>query len=141
MTPRKPRQQGYTLLELLLTVSIVTIVTSIALPSYQNHVKRSHRSDAMSALMRVANAQEKFYLQNNTYASTLAELDITGTRSGFYDLTIPVANVNEFRAEARPATGGPQVGDDNCSLFSIDATGALNAQSSGGGATTADCWR
>lgn len=140
MTPRKPRQQGYTLLELLLTVSIVTIVTSIALPSYQNHVMRSHRSDAMGALMQVANAQEKFYLQNNTYASSLTDLNITGTRSGYYDLTIPVADVNEFRAEAQAASGGPQAGDDTCQTFTIDSTGALSAQGTGGDTTT-ECWR
>jgi type IV pilus assembly protein PilE len=140
MTPCKPRQQGYTLLELLLTVSIVTIVTSIALPSYQNHVLRSHRSDAMSGLMQVANAQEKFYLQNNTYASTLAELNIDGTRSGYYDLTIPVADVNEFQAVATPASGSPQAGDDTCATFTIDSTGALGATGSGGDTTT-ECWR
>ncbi|MFK7886839.1 MAG: type IV pilin protein [Gammaproteobacteria bacterium] len=141
MTPRLPRQQGYTLLELLLTVSIVTIVTSIALPSYQNHVRRSHRSDAMSALMLVANAQEKFYLQNNTYTSTLSDLNITGTRSGFYDLTIPTADVNTFTAQAQIASGGAQVGDDLCTTFTIDATGALGAASSASADTTTDCWR
>lgn len=141
MTPRKPRQQGYTLLELLLTVSIVTIITSIALPSYQNHVRRSHRGDAMSALMRIANAQEKFYLQNNTYTSTLADLNITGTQNGYYDLSITAADVDEFEAEASIVSGGPQDGDDQCEVFTIDSTGALGAESGGGANTTTDCWR
>ncbi|MFK8015410.1 MAG: type IV pilin protein [Gammaproteobacteria bacterium] len=140
MTHRPSRQHGYTLMELLITVSIITIVTSIALPSYQNHVMRSHRTDAMGALLRVANAQEKFYLQNNSYTGDLAELNITGTESGYYDLTIADADVNGFTATATASSGGPQENDSKCQNFTIDATGALGAGSSGVDNTT-ECWR
>lgn len=135
------RQRGYTLMELLLTVSIITIVTSIALPSYRQHVTRSHRGDAMSALLRVANAQEKFYLQNNTYTDTLADLNITSTANDYYGLTIDNADVNTFSASATPKPGGPQAGDDQCATFAIDASGALSATDSGGGDNTNFCWR
>lgn len=141
MSSRRPRQHGYTLLELLLTVSIVTIVTSIALPSYQNHVRRSHRGDAMAALMRIANAQEKWYLQNNTYTSSLTDLQVQTTQNGYYDLSVTNADVDGFTATATIKSGGPQDGDDNCATFSIDATGALGAASGGGGDTTVQCWR
>lgn len=141
MSSRRPRQHGYTLLELLLTVSIVTIVTSIALPSYQNHVRRSHRGDAMSALMRIANAQEKWYLQNNTYTASLADLQVETTQNGYYTLSVTSADVDGFTASAVIKNGGAQEGDDNCSTFTIDATGALGAQSGGGADTTVQCWR
>lgn len=141
MIQRPPRQRGYTLMELLLTVSIITIVASIALPSYRQHVKRSHRGDAMAALMRVANAQEKFYLQNNTYAGTLAELNITSTANDYYTLSIVDANINAFSATAIPKSGGPQADDDQCATFAIDSTGALSATNSGGADNTSYCWR
>ena len=141
MTQRPIRQYGYTLMELLLTVSIITLVTSIALPSYRNHVTRSHRGDAMSALMRIANAQEKFYLQNNTYAGTLAELNITTTAKDYYALSIDSADINAFSASATPTSGGPQDGDDACATFTIDSTGALGATTGGGADNTSFCWR
>lgn len=141
MPQRRSRQRGYTLLELLLTVSIVTIVTSIALPSYQNHVRRSHRGDAMSALMRIANAQEKFYLQNNTYSNSLADLDVEETQNDYYTLALSGVDVNGFTATASIKAGGAQVGDDLCTQFGIDATGALSARNNGGGDTTTQCWR
>ncbi len=140
MSPRRPRQHGYTLLELLLTVSIVTIITSIALPSCQNHVRRSHRGDAMSALMRIANAQEKWYLQNNTYTTSLDDLEVTETQNDYYALSVDNADVNGFTATATARSGGPQAGDDLCETFTIDATGALGA-TGGGGDTTVECWR
>jgi type IV pilus assembly protein PilE len=128
-------------MELLLTVSIITIVTSIALPSYRQHVTRSHRGDAMAALLRVASAQEKFYLQNNTYAATLAELDITSTRNDYYALAIDSADINAFSASATPKTGGPQASDDQCASFAIDSSGTLSATDGGGGDNTSFCWR
>ncbi len=141
MTDRPSKQTGYTLLELLITVSIITIVTSIALPSYQKHVQRSHRGDAMAALLKIANAQEKFYLQNNTYTTVLTDLNIDGTANGYYTLTINNADVDEFSASADPQSGGPQADDDTCAQFTIDSTGALGATDSGGGDNTTACWR
>ena len=141
MSSRRTHQHGYTLLELLLTVSIVTIITSIALPSYQNHVRRSHRGDAMAALMRIANAQEKWYLQNNTYSSSLTDLEVENTQNGYYTLSVDSADVDGFTASATAKSGGPQEGDDTCQSFSIDATGALGAESEGGSDTTVQCWR
>jgi type IV pilus assembly protein PilE len=128
-------------MELLVTVAIVTVVTSIALPSYKNHVIRSHRGDAMAALLRVANAQEKFYLQNNTYTDDLADLNIDGTDHGYYDLAITAADVNGFTATAETANGGPQEDDDACNRYQIDSTGARSASDGGGGDNTTYCWR
>lgn len=141
MIKRPTRQTGYSLMELLVTVALVTVVTSIALPSYRNHVTRSHRGDAMTALLKIANAQEKFYLQNNTYTTSLNDLDIAGTDNGYYSLSIPNADVNVFSATATPAAGGPQADDDQCAQFAIDSTGTRSATNSGGGDSTQACWR
>lgn len=141
MSMRNSKQAGYSLMELMVTVAIVTVVTSIALPSYRNHVTRSHRGDAMTALLRVASAQEKFYLQNNTYTTSLADLNIAGTQYDYYTLTIPTGDVNTFRVVATTRSGGPQDGDDTCTQFSIDSAGTRAAQDSGGGDNTVNCWR
>ena len=73
---------------------------SLALPSYQQHVMRSHRGDAMSALMRLAKQQEKWYLQNNTYSSSLTDLKVPATENGYYTLSITAADADTFSATA-----------------------------------------
>ena len=46
------RQQGVTLIELVVVMIIVGILTAIAVPSYRNYVLRSQRSDAKDAVSR-----------------------------------------------------------------------------------------
>jgi len=68
---KKRNQTGVTLLELMTVVVIIGVLTSIAIPSYRRYTLRAQRSDATAALLRIAAAQEKFYLQNNTYTTTV----------------------------------------------------------------------
>jgi type IV pilus assembly protein PilE len=136
------RMHGVTLIELMIVIVIVGILASIAVPSYRNYVVRAQRTDAMSALLRVAAAQEKFYLQNNTYADddALADdppagLGISATENGWYDLAITSADLTrEFTVTATPVAGGAQATDAHCASFSLTSAGAKSA-------TNTDCWR
>ena len=62
------RQNGFTLIELMITVVIVAILASIAMPAYQEYVKRGHRAAAQSEMMDIANRQQQFLLANRAYA-------------------------------------------------------------------------
>jgi len=75
------RQRGMTLMEIIVVVVIVGLLAAIAVPSYRQYVIRTQRTDATVALLRLATAQEKFYLQNNTYADN-ALLDDDPRRPG-----------------------------------------------------------
>ncbi|MEM7083571.1 MAG: type IV pilin protein [Pseudomonadota bacterium] len=136
------KQGGFSLIELMITVVIIAIVTSIALPSYREHVQRTHRTDATAALLRVAAEQEKFYIANNTYTDDLTDLDIDGTEEGLYTLTIDAGAdlVTTFTATASPKAGESQENDTKCSSFSIDASGNRTASDSGSGDSTDACW-
>ena len=67
------QHQGFTLIELLITVAIIGILAAIAIPGYQNHIIRSNRAAAQSAMMEIASRQQQYLLANRSYAS-LAEL-------------------------------------------------------------------
>lgn len=122
------KQQGFSLIELLITVVIISIITSIALPSYQEHVKRSHRTDATAALLLVAAEQEKFYLANNAYTTTLSDLGIDGTQEGYYTLEITSSDLTtQFVATATPKSGEPPASDGKCTEFSLDSAGTRRA--------------
>lgn len=64
------RQNGFTLVELMVVVAIVAILAAIALPSYQEFVKRGHRAAAQSEMMDIANRQQQLLLANRNYAAT-----------------------------------------------------------------------
>ena len=61
------RQWGFTLIEVIVTVAIVGILASIALPSYRNQVMRSNRSAVQGYMLNVMNRQEQFRLDTRQY--------------------------------------------------------------------------
>ncbi len=134
----KSRQHGITLIELMIVVAIVAIMASIAIPAYGRYVMRANRVDGTAALLRLAAAQERFYLQNNTYAATPAALGINGTENGFYALAVNGASAAGYTATA--TAQGRQADDDDCDVFSINQLGQRTS-TGGGSDTSAICWR
>lgn len=64
-------QSGFTLVEVMIVVAIVAILASIALPSYQEHVRRGHRAAAQTEMMDIASRQQQYFLANRQYATKL----------------------------------------------------------------------
>lgn len=71
------RQSGFTLIELMITVAVIGILTMVAMPSYQDYVRRTHRAAAQGEMMDIANRQQQFLLANRAYATTLAAMSYT----------------------------------------------------------------
>ena len=142
--------RGVTLMELLIVIVVIGILASIAVPSYRQYMMRAQRVDATAALLRVAAAQEKYYLQNNRYADNAllsanqpGGLGITGTAKGFYSLTVanPTDPTVDFVVTATTVSSGPQGNDTNCATFTIDQSGAKTATNSSAADNTDKCWR
>jgi type IV pilus assembly protein PilE len=139
---------GVTLMELLVVVVIIGILASIAVPSYRSYMLRAQRTDATAALLRIAAAQEKFYLQNNTYATNaqLATappngLGIGATEHGYYNLSITAQSAAGFTAQAVAPSTSAQYRDTDCRTFTINETGQKTALNASATTNTATCWR
>jgi len=147
------RQQGMTLIELIVVVVIIGILAAVAVPSYRNYVIRSQRTDATKALLRLATAQEKFYLQNNRYALESERatappdgLGIAATENGWYTLSVVApanlaAAADGFTIRAVPVSPGPQASDTACVRFEVTDRGVRSALKSGATDNTAECWK
>lgn len=88
------RQHGFTLIEVMIVVVIIGILASIALPAYQEYVKRGHRAAAQSEMMDIANRLQQFFLANRSFTDSMDDLSYTlpGTVDAQYDADISVAN-------------------------------------------------
>ena len=122
-TPEK-KARGFTLIELMIAVAIVAILASIAIPAYQKSVQKSRRADAMSTLLQLQLAQEKWRANNTAYTTSLSSLKWNSSVSadGFYTVAITQASATTFTITATPKTGGPQVGD-SCGTFTVTQNG------------------
>ena len=73
--PRAARRtHGFTLVELMITISVIAILASVAWPSYEGYMRRSKRATAQSALMTIANREQAYLLDLRSYTSSLAAL-------------------------------------------------------------------
>lgn len=142
------RQRGVTLVELMTVVVIIAIIASIAVPTYRRYLIRAQRSEAKIALLQLQTAQEKFYLQNNAYASNtnLSTASPTGlgisntTETGKYTIAITTygAAGQSYTATATPKSGGGQTDDTGCTSYTITDRGTKGAT---GSSTAQTCWR
>lgn len=77
------RLRGVTLVEMLVTISIVGILAAIAYPSYANYRYKVGRGYGKQCLMDIQRREESFYIRNNTYSDDVADLSLPVEGSGY----------------------------------------------------------
>jgi type IV pilus assembly protein PilE len=131
--------QGFSLIELMVVVVIVGILAAIVIPNYQNYVLRSHRTDAISALMDLASREGRYYTISNSYTSSLITLGYAADPmligAGRYSLSASAAT-STFTLQAVPTTTGNQ-NNDTCGIYYYSDLG-IKSNSTG---TTSSCWK
>ncbi len=138
------KMSGFTLIELMIVTAIVAVLAAIAVPMYQDSVKKSRRAEAVSALMTGAQRLEAYYTANGKYTAADGSLApvfataIPSSGTAYYNIaqdTSAAATATSFKLIATPANA---MANDECGNLSIDQTGA---RARSGGADESLCWR
>jgi type IV pilus assembly protein PilE len=137
---RCARQAGITLLELLTVMTIVGILSAIAIPSYLSYTVRTHRSAAKACLSEYAQFMERYYTSNLTYVGAAPNPGCS-TDSGLDEryafTTLPPAPTQRTYTVTATPVGTQATRDAKCGTLTIDESDVRTASGSGG---VAACW-
>jgi general secretion pathway protein G len=72
--------QGFTLVEMMITVAIIGILAAIALPAYNNYVERAKVSTAITDIATMSVKIEQYFVENRVYPNTLADVNLSTSK-------------------------------------------------------------
>lgn len=128
--------QGFSLIEVMITVGVVALLATLAYPAYQDQIMKARRSTAKAALEDARSRQEQYFLNNKTYTETVGAGGLslsTTTDGGFYTISVdaetaacPIDRCYRVRAVPEPSQA-----DDRCGTLRVTSEGVR---------TPAECW-
>lgn len=119
----KPRQAGFTLIELMLVVALVGILAAMAYPSYQEQVRQTRRAEVAAVLLENAQLLERHFTRHGSYAEGAAALVSQSPAAGQAVFVISSAlTADTYLLTARAVPGGI-LAADACAHYSLNQAG------------------
>ena len=136
------KNQGFTLIELMIVVAVVAILSSIAYPSYTEYVRRGHRADARMGLLQAQQWLERAATATGVYPTTLPDtFTWASDATKRYTIGFQTGNTNAAFTLAATPKNGPQK-NDKCGTYTLSNTGVRGAAGKVSSDTgyNPDCW-
>ncbi len=136
---RHTKTRGFTLIEVMIVVVIISLLAGLALSSYGNYIRKARRADVKADMLQLAQLMERNYTESNDFSAdaagnpiNLATFGITG--GPFYNLSLARA-ATTYTISAAPV--GSQQKDVLCMTLTLNQAGVRTVSGSGG---VVDCW-
>ncbi len=143
------KQQGVTLIELMIVVAIIAMISAFAYPSYMQYVISTKRTVATSALLQIADRQQQFFMDNKSFSNDLTALGfaanplvladdgnstVVGDSDAVYSVSLSNVAVTTYTITAAPLHGQGER-DTDCASLTLNQAGARGNSAGGDG-----CW-
>ena len=136
-----PQGRGFTLIEMMVTVAIVSVLASVAYPSYMEQVRKGRRAEGQAVLMEASQFMERYATENLRFdvdrAGTAVALPTAlsaapkSATSKFYNLSLQSVTQSTYILQAVPVN-----------LQASDACGTMTLSDRGvKAALRSDCWK
>lgn len=141
---REAVNSGFSFIELLFVLTIIAILTTLAIPTYHQYVIKAHRADAKLTLLNLTSQMEMYYAKHHTYATANLE-ELNGSNKsthGFYMISLTHLTKNTFTLTATPLGNQGQL-DLLCQAFTINSVGqkeVVNGPAGPPQGNAASCW-
>ena len=147
--PAHLRQEGVTLIELMVVVAIIAAVFAFAFPSYERYIVRAKRAVGQNVLMQVADRQQQFFMDNKRFAADLTNLGFTANPfivdddgastvaadvDAVYSVALSNVTATTWTATATPV-GAQLSRDTSCGNLTMNQAGAKGKSGAGD-----NCW-
>jgi type IV pilus assembly protein PilE len=147
-TPLRTKQSasGFTLIEVMITVAVISILAAVALPAYFDYITRSRLVEARANLADMRTRMEQFFLDNRRYpatcttaATSTTNVSLPGNAKFFgYACTTDVAtNTYTITATDTFSGAGPKF---TYTVNEGNLRRTTNAPTGWGGTLPKDCW-
>ena len=124
---RAGKESGFTLIELMIVVTVIAIISAIALTSYNRYIIKSHRTAVQNFMLSIASREEQYFLNVLQYTATVGggglNLSTPNEVTGYYtaSVTLNAGPPPGYTITAAPVAGSTQASDGTLTL---DNTGA-----------------
>lgn len=127
------RNEGFTLIELMVAVAVIAILSAVALPSYSTYVFRSRIPAGLDALAAYQARMEQGYQDTGNYGTTDCRAAIPATQN----FTLRCTLTSSGQGFTATVTGtGPVTGTS----YSVDQDGLRRTLAHPRGVPAASCW-
>jgi type IV pilus assembly protein PilE len=151
---RRLPARGFTLIEVMIVVAIIAVIAAVALPSYMDSVRKARRSDAINALAKAQQAQERFRANNSNFGNAFANVGLATFAAsaaatnntfdgadGYYTVvftapTFATPSSTDYTLVAYAKAGTSQAKDNGCQCLQLTMTGGNVQYAAGGPAGT-----
>ena len=138
------QRSGFSLIEMLTVLLIMGLLLTLAWPSYQSHVRRGHRLEAITALLEAQHFMERHYAVQGRYNTATGAAPALPLRLQ----TVPAQGTVRYRLKLEGLEAGkytlradlePALAADDCGSLTLASTAAKGR--TGSGLTVQQCWQ